>query len=172
MAYLKSKKTAIVLTAVAVVLALSAAVFLTTSATQNEPGDFKGMKWGADLHGLSGMKLLAEDGDVRFYQKENDEMKVGGAEVGKIVYGFHKGRFYSVVAYFGNPAAYASMKETFSREYGEPIQTDQNAKKCFWNGDIASVLLTYDDASNAGRIALFFKPIQLEVEMSRPNDPQ
>lgn len=172
MASFKSKNIAIILISVALVIALSAATYLFTSATQNEPGDFRGMQWGADVHSFPGMKLLAEDGDVRYYQKEKDEMKVGGAEVSKIIYGFHKGRFYNVVAYFGTPAAYASMKDAFSREYGEPIQTEQNAKKCFWNGDIASVLLTYDDASNAGRIALFFKPIQVEVEVSRPADPQ
>ena len=99
-------------------------------------------------------------------------MKVDGADVTKIIYGFHKGRFYNVMAYFGSESAYTVLKESFSREYGEPLQTEQNAMKCFWNGETASVLLTWDDASKTGRIAFFFKPIQIEVEMSRPGEPQ
>ena len=169
---LKSRKVGIILTAIVMVLALSAGVYIYTSATQGEPGDFKGMKWGADLHGFSGMKLLAEDGDIRYYRKENDSMKVDGTEVTRIIYGFHKNRFYNAMAYFGSERAFTSLKDAFSKEFGEPLQTDQNANKCFWNGETTSLLLTWDDASKAGRIAFFYKPIQMEVEMTRPGEPQ
>lgn len=169
---LKTRKIIIALAVLAVAAAFSAASYFYTSANQNEPGDFRGLKWGSDQRKLSGLKLLAEDGELRFYQKDNDSMKLGGAEVDKIVYGFHRGRFYSVLAYFSSPDAYTVLKENFQREYGEPIQSDQNAGKCFWNGDTVSVLLTFEDPSHAGRIAFFFKPIQMEAEMSRPSDLQ
>lgn len=169
---LKSRKVGFLLAAIVAVLALSAGIYLYTSATQSEPGDFKGMQWGADLHGFSGMKLLAEDGDVRYYQKENDSMKVDGAGMNKIVYGFYKGRFFNAMAYFGAESAYTTIKESFAREYGDPLQTDQNARKCFWNGETTSVLLTWEGPTKTGRIAFFFKPIQMEVEASRPTQPQ
>lgn len=167
------KKSLLIIGAGLIVMILSAVTYLyTTSATQNEPEEFRGMTWGTELRDLQGMKMLAEDGEIRFYQKDGDPLKMGSANVSKIIYGFHKGRFYSVMVYFDAPANFAAIKDQFTKEYGEPMQPEPNAKKCFWNGDNITMLLTFDDAANAGRIAYFFKPIQLEAELSRPGAAQ
>ena len=74
--------------------------YLFLTSTPKEPADFRGIKWASNIGDLKDMKLLAEEGDHKFFQKENDSTRIGDAEVDKIVYGFYKDRFYSVMIYY------------------------------------------------------------------------
>ena len=61
------------------------------------------------------MKLLAEEGDLKFYEKTSDPTKIGDVDVDKIIYGFYKDRFYNVMIYFRALANYARIQETLSK---------------------------------------------------------
>jgi hypothetical protein len=148
--------------AAAAVLALT---YLAMSGSPKEPADFRGIKWGSNIGSLPDMKLLAEDGAHKFYEKANDRKKVGEVNVDQIVYGFHKDRFYTVMIYFSSPADFARVRDTLSSVFGNPVQVNETEKKLFWNGERVNLLLNFDDAANAGRLIYLFKPIQLEVEV-------
>ena len=149
--------------AAAAVLALT---YLVMPDSRKEPADFRGVKWGSNIGSLPDMKLLAEDGALKFYEQTNDRKKVGEVNVDQIVYGFHKDRFYTVMIYFSSPADFARIRDTLSSAFGNPVQVNEAEKKLFWNGEQVNLLLNFDDATNAGRIMYLFKPIQLEVEVS------
>jgi hypothetical protein len=140
--------------------------YLVLSSTQKEPADFRGIKWGINIGDLKDMKLLAEEGDLKFFEKENESTKIGDADVEKIVYGFYKDRFYNVMIYYRSPSNFTKIQDAFSREFGKPFQPTESEKKLFWNGENVNLLLNFDDASESGRVTYFFKPIQLEIEVS------
>ncbi len=140
--------------------------YLLLSTTAKEPADFRGIKWGSPIADLPDMKLLAEDGDLRFYEKTNDRMKIGDVDVERIVYGFYKDRFYNVMIYYSSPASYNRIQETLSDTFGKPFQPNESEKKLFWNGEHVNLLLHFDEATNAGRVTYLYKPIQLEIEVS------
>ncbi len=148
--------------AAAAVLALT---YLVLSDSRKEPADFRGIKWGSNIANLPDMKLLAEDGALKFYEKTNEQKKVGEVKVEQIVYGFHKDRFFTVMIYYSSPADFARIRDTLSSAFGNPTQANEAEKKLFWNGEQVNLLLNFDDAANAGRIIYLFKPIQLEVEV-------
>jgi len=150
----------IVVTAAVLVIAY---LFLTSTA--KEPDDFRGIKWGSNIRDLPDMKLLAEEGDLKFYEKTNDRMKIGDVDADKIVYGFYKGRFYNVMIYYSSPANFTRIRETLSNTFGKPFQPNESEKKLFWNGEHVNLLLHFDDATNSGRVTYLFKPIQLEIEV-------
>ena len=147
---------------------LSAMLYVYSSATPREPEDFRGLKWGSGIARAQGMKLLAEDGDLKFYQKDNDSMKMEDVPLDKIVYGFYKDRFYSVMVYYNAQNNFEKLRKTFTSWYGDPTQPEQNSGKYFWNGESINLLLSYETASQSGRISYFFKPLQTEVEMNHP----
>ena len=140
--------------------------YLLLSTTAKEPADFRGIKWGSPTADLRDMKLLAEDGDLKFYEKTNDRMQIGDADVERIVYGFYKDRFYNVMIYFSSPASYNRIQETLSDTFGEPFQPNESEKKLFWNGERVNLLLHFDEATNTGRVTYLYKPIQLEIEVN------
>jgi hypothetical protein len=52
----------------------------------------------------------------------------------------------------------------FVKHHGTPYQPDQSLNKYFWAGNVTNLLLTYDEASNEGRISYFFQEIENEIE--------
>ena len=155
-------KLGLMVAAVAVLLI----TYLVVSGSQKESADFRGIKWGSNIADLPNMKLLAEDGALKFYEKGDDRKEIGPVEVDKIVYGFYKDRFYTVMIYYHSPVNFNRIRDTLSESYGKPFQASESEKKLFWNGEQVNLSLNFDDATNTGRIAYFFKPIQLEMEVS------
>jgi hypothetical protein len=138
------------------------ACMLTTSITfafQNEPADFRGMKWKSSVSQSSDMQFIAEDGELKFYEKKNENLKIGDALLDKIVYGFYRDQFYSVIIYYSSLPVYSKLKEIFIQQFGEPYQPNKFVNKYFWYGDDVDILLTFDDVLKKGRISYFYKPI-------------
>lgn len=150
----------------AVLAALLGAGYLLLPNPKKEPTAFRGIKWGSNLRDLPEMTLLAEEGDLKFFEKANDLTRVGDANVDKIIYGFYKERFYNVMIYYSSPEDFAKLREALAKEFGPPFQPIESEKKCFWNGEQVNLLLNFDEASATGRIIYLFKPIQLEIEVS------
>ncbi len=152
----------VLIVGIAAVLVM-AYLFLTSTA--KEPADFRGIKWGSNIRDLPDMKLLAEEGDLKFYEKTNDRMKIDNVDADKIIYGFYKDRFYNVMIYYSSLAHYTRMRETLSNTFGKPFQPNESEQKLFWNGEHVNLLLHFDEATDTGRITYLFKPIQLEIEV-------
>ena len=53
----------------AVLVGLLGAGYLLLPDTKKEPAEFRGMKWGSNVRDLPEMKLLAEEGDLKFFEK-------------------------------------------------------------------------------------------------------
>ena len=150
----------------AVLVLMLGAGYLLLPGTTKEPTDFRGMKWGSNLRDLPELRLLAEEGDLKFFEKVNELTRVGDADVDKIIYGFYKNRFYNVMIYFSSLGDFNRLREAFAKELGPPFQPVESEPKCFWNGKQVNLLLSYDDVSATGRVIYLFKPIQLEIEVS------
>lgn len=166
MVFFHQEKRILGLLLAAVAAAILVIAYLFLSSTAKEPADFGGMKWGSSIRELPDMKLLAEEGDLKFFEKAGNPAKIGDVNVDRIIYGFYKERFYNVMIYFSSPSDYSRIQEILSRDFGKPLQPSQSEKKLFWNGENVNLLLSFDEASNTGRIIYLFKPIQLEIEVS------
>jgi hypothetical protein len=141
-------------------------LFNYASTTNEEKEGLLGISWAANIRDLPDMQLIAEDGDHRYYTRSRDEFKVEGITVDKIVYGFYKGRFFNVMAYFGSKPSFAKMKDRLTSRYGAPYKPDETDVKFFWTVDTVHLLLTYDEATNLGRVSYFYQPIEGEIEQS------
>lgn len=166
MSLFQQEKRVLLMILAAVLVGLLGAGYLLLPATKKEPADFRGMKWGSNVRDLPEMKLLAEDGDLKFFEKADELTRIGDAAVDKIIYGFFKDRLYNVMIYYSSPADFARFREALSKEFGPPFQPVESEKKCFWNGEQVNLLLSFDETSTTGRIIYLFKPIQLEIEVS------
>lgn len=145
-------------------VAVSVMLFNYASTTTHEREGVLGIAWAANIRDLPDMQLMAEDGEHRYYSRAGQEPKIEDIAVDKIVYGFYKGRFFNVMAYFSSKPSFVKMKDRLADRYGKPYNPDQTEVKFFWTADKVHLLLTYDEAANQGRLSYFYQPIEGEIE--------
>ena len=71
-----------------------ALIYSNASALENEPIDFRGVKFGRDIKFNKNMSLVKEDLDYYVYKKDNDELKFNGVDLIAIYYSTTKGKRY------------------------------------------------------------------------------
>ena len=110
------------------------------SPAASEPDGFRGIKWGNNIDSLSGFNQIAKEGNLTFFEKTDDQLQIDDVKLDQVIYGFHKGRFYTAMIYF--PAAgFNRVQEIMSRQLGKPSQPDNTPSRAMWDGPNVSVLL-------------------------------
>lgn len=137
--------------------------YLSAVPDQQQEG-FMGIAWAANIRDLPAMKLMGEDGEQKFYSREDDKAEIHGVVPDKVVYGFYKGRFYNATVYFSSMKSFERIRDQFGKEHGNPFRPDESGRKFFWASSKVNILLTYDDGLNQGRISYFYQPIEGEIE--------
>jgi hypothetical protein len=79
-------------------------------AFQNEPENFREIKWGTNIKELSEMGFFQEDGKFKIYKRKNDKMNIGDADIKMLSYGFYKDRFFSVTIQFDSFSNFSKLK--------------------------------------------------------------
>jgi hypothetical protein len=133
-------------------------------AFQNEPEDFRGIKWGADIAELPDMRLAEDNGETKYYHRKNEEMKIGEASIERLAYGFYKGKFCSVFIVFNNFANFSRIKKAFDQLYGEGHRKNKLMQDYNWDGSDIHIMLQYKGVSELGYAAYWYKPIARERE--------
>ena len=151
-------------------LAFATALVLTllgcSSPAASEPDGFRGIKWGTNIDTLSGFNQIAKEGNLTFFEKTDDQLQIDDVKLDQVIYGFHKGRFYTAMIYF--PASgFNRVQEIVGRRLGKPSQPDNTPSRAMWDGPNVSVLLTLGNSPDSARLAYLYKPIQLEVELNK-----
>jgi hypothetical protein len=66
-------------------------------AFQNEPTEFRGIKWGSSAEIQRDLLLYKKDGAVHIYTRKNDKLQIGEVYgIKNIYYFFFKNKFYKV----------------------------------------------------------------------------
>ena len=158
------KKMFLVLTAsISVMLAVCAFAY------QNEPYDFRGIKWGAKIDKLSGMVLTVDGGDLKAYTKKSEEMVMGDAELNSIQYVFYKDQFYCVRIEFAGPSNFNRIRDQFLHMYGKPEGRQYYDRHYYWGGGTASVTLDYDESTETGEVGYKYMPVDVRIEEDEKN---
>jgi hypothetical protein len=142
------------------------------SSFQNEPDNFRGIKWNTDISTLSDLVLKDDSGGINYYEKENDKMNIGPADVKKIGYGFYKDKFYTVMIMFDGDSNFGNIKETLSHTYGDGVQQNQFMEEYKWFGKFVYIYLHYKEISRKGSLSYYYIPIlkqrrAIELEKAR-----
>lgn len=167
-----------------VVLLFMFALASTTLAFQNEPEEFRGLKWGDppgedmeletefvyvyywyEKHGAyysredmlqqeGGKELSSDEAWQRYvqsrtsfrrYERKNDKLKIGEAELGYIYYEFYEGQFMGVAIWIDS--GFSALKDTLELKFGRgknqgayvgPLRVGDLYK---WSGDVATIEL-------------------------------
>lgn len=153
----KVMKKRLILTLVLLVVFLPASII----AFQNEPDSFRGIKWEIDIGKLPEFKKIND----RTYEKKNDKLKIGDADLDKILYGSYKGRFYTVTIFYNNPINYLTLKDVLFGLYGKVKQVCPlpNLQLYVWHGKNVNIDYDYDLEINKGSLRYVYLPISKQA---------
>jgi len=139
---------------------------MVATAYQNEPEDFRGIKWGTDISKLPDMVKLTQQKqcDDCLYQKKNEHFKIGDAVLSGIYYSFYKGRFYSVMIHYEKLDNFNKLKDTLTQKYGNGNKSNPYIETYDWFGKLVSISINYKPIATEGSIFYLYNPIREEIE--------
>lgn len=117
---------------------------LGITSFQNEPEEFRGIKWGQSPTKIQGLRFIKVDIDgLASYYKEDDQLSLGEAKLKKIQYFFWKDKFVEVVI-TAAPDQLQALKNVLFEKYDKgynPYGIFSPIHDYSWFGPIASVHL-------------------------------
>lgn len=109
-------------------------------AFQNEPKEFRGIKWGSSAEVQKDLLLHKKDGGVSIYTRKNDKMQIGEVDgIKNIYYFFFNNKFYKVTINLQEKDSlknYARLTEIFENLYGIPSKREDQKGDFFVNKPI------------------------------------
>lgn len=153
------KKMCLVVTAaVAVMLSICALAY------ENEPSDFRGVKWGTNIEKLPGMVVTLDGGDLKAYTRKGDKMMIGDATLNSLHYIFYKDEFYCVRIEFKGFSSFSKIRDEVFRMHGKPGGEEYIERHFYWGGSNTSIKLDYDDSTEMGELGYKFLPIDFQID--------
>lgn len=142
-----------------ILLVIRVCLAIPAFAFQNEPDEFRGIKWGTNIRELPNMDLSKDAGESKYYHRRYEKMRIADAELEQIDYGFYKGRFLSVTIYFKGDLNFDKLKTILDTRYGDADLSDFNLKEYIWVGRSVNISFGYKQTTKKGIISYLFKPI-------------
>jgi len=131
---------------------------------QNETDNFRGINWGTNINDISGMICIkCDDKHMKNYIRKDDKLKIGDAEIKKIVYDFYKDRFLAVFIEFEGSDNFRFLKSTLSQLYGKGDQSNPYIEYFTWAGRDVGIAMEYKDIKNKGHIMYIYLPLHDEL---------
>jgi hypothetical protein len=153
---------------------LSVAVMLLMAFSVLAQADgFRGLKWGTEFSTVeSQMEHVRTDpsyGGIKLYRRLGDEMKIGGAELQSIQYGFWQNKLSNVVILFEGYTNFTSVRDSALEKFGRGSQPNRYIERYFWfNDPDATITIDYSEGLRKGRMYMSSK--QITAEQKRFNE--
>jgi hypothetical protein len=128
---------------------------------QNEPDSFKGLQWETSIKQIGGMIKIHDAGELRTYQRENDEMKMGDAALKYVDYFFFHDRFCGAMAVYEEYKNFTAIRDSFLNQHGSGqfIRIERHGEEYFWLGKDVNLILRYDERGDKGTVTYIYTPM-------------
>jgi hypothetical protein len=99
------------------------------------------------------MKLVDDQGvRVKVYVRENDELRIGDADLENITYVFFLGRLNSVIIGYRSHLNHEKLKQTLFRVFGGGQRPRQTNERYYWFGVGVRIIMEFNTISEKGNI--------------------
>jgi hypothetical protein len=114
---------------------------IVAHAFKNEPDGFRGIAWDDDqiLH-AEYLEQTDQDGAYTTYKRNDDSMKIGGAELSSVSYGFKDGKFVMVIIRT-EPGFNSALIDAFKEQFGSGKKANRYIDNYIWDGDKTKINL-------------------------------
>lgn len=129
-------------------------VFTLEANAFAEADGFRGIKWGTEYSNVKdSMKYVRTDpsyGGIKIYLNKDDDLKIGGADLESIEYGFWHDKFCSVLIKFKGYTNFSSIKDATFEKFGAGYQDNRFIEDYMWFGEVTAISLEYKKVLKEG----------------------
>jgi hypothetical protein len=114
---------------------------------------FRDLAWGMRPSSMPGLLLSQTDpayGGVDEFFYPDEDLKLGGAPLNGIVYGFWQNRLYTITIWTDGRPSYEKLREWVVDTYGPGNQRQEEVERRVWYGEGSDRLLEFDETLNTG----------------------
>jgi hypothetical protein len=128
----------------------------------DEKYGFREYQFGIDSTAIPNLKFVTQEGNVKYYSKEDDKLNIGDAKLKTILYGFYKNKLYWVEIKTEGLTNSRFLLSSLEELYGKGYKANQFMDNYDWFGK--KVILMYEENSITGdaSVSTWSKIIQKE----------
>jgi len=135
-------------------------------AYPNEQDGFRGIPWGTSYESVKGQLVFREHahdcGGIDYYNRINDPMIFGAAQLTDLVYGFWHGKFCTVI--LATPESNSeAMLSALQLRFEQGKQSDRAPGYYFWPGN--ETFITYSTTLQAGETIVSMESTLINKEI-------
>jgi predicted DNA-binding ArsR family transcriptional regulator len=114
---------------------------IAAHAFKNEPDGFRGIAWGDDqIMNAEQFNDAGSNERHTLYRRKEENMKIGGAELADILYGYRDGKL-EIVLIKTQPGNNSEMIAAFKEQFGSGKKPNRFMDKYLWDGSKTKMML-------------------------------
>jgi hypothetical protein len=138
------------------------------------PIGFRGLRFGRDIATIPGMEPAYREGAAAYYRRPGDNLDLGELRLSDILYGFHKGKLFTVVTRAPSAEDFSPLRQAYNAKYGPPKAVPATLEEdLVWSWPKAQIALSLDAADGGLTIryadaALLAEVVKAETAAGAP----
>jgi hypothetical protein len=129
----------------------------------DEKNGFRTLHFGDGIAALPNAKLTETGKNgVKYYQRTDENLHIGTANLKKITYGFYKGKFFFVLIQTPGLTDSRALRAALESQYGKGYQSNEYIEEYYWFGE--AVTMSYDENSINGSAKIIITSISISKE--------
>ncbi len=153
---------------------LTAGLFFVSTAVfagYTAPNGFRDMLWSSSSTAVDGgMTLIEEEGDLKCYKRNRENLNIGKVDLKSIGYCYDKDKLDTVNISFKGFANFTTLREALIQKYETPYRSDQYKEEYIWGMGSDSnvyIMLTYSDINEKGSLTYRYKQNSEEEKLDQ-----
>ena len=125
---------------------------------RNESHGFRDIKWNTAISELKNMEYYASSpiySEIKFYERKGDSLRMGPAELDRILYIFWKGRFRGVLITTQGSHHWETLRRACYEEFGKATKPNRDVEQYVWDGHTSRICLRYSRILNRGILHIY-----------------
>lgn len=157
-----------ILLAATLILSLCNFKYYGNENEENKYG-FRDLKFEASIDSVIGMKLIDSltDGEMTYYFRKNDTLKIGNYNLQYIHYGFYDKKLAQIIIKTIGYKNSDGVLEILRYNYGPPLQPNEFEKNFYWKQVSKSVLYDENEITNDAFIYFSSNALEDKIEADK-----
>ena len=143
-------------------LLVSSTGFSQSLEDLDEKNGFRKLHFGDALAKLPEAKWVEGESNTKYYVLPVENLRIGGAKLKSIYYGFYKGKFCSVIIRTSNLVDSKALKLALEETYGPGYQSNKHIEHYYWLGKVVG--MSYYAYSINGTAKVFLQSEEIKQQ--------
>lgn len=129
-----------------------------------------GMTWGSSIEDHPNLVPVHETDMAAYYTDDKTVYQVADQKVGRVVYGFYKGKLFAGFIHLELPVQFVNLKSHFSKRYGPAtISYGKEGKPTVyrWKTGQIKIKLKISESRKEMKLAVYYTPLSIKLNEER-----